>query len=145
MDHLENALEFLAAGNARIKLADYLPDRYDEFQALAEGIMQAKALGLVYEASVERSKARETYGHALHVLTAGGLTPAGKKWLLDAKEHEAKIEEARARRAARQQTVPAVQASQSKPEEILQLKPTFMGMGIDLKALWKRFRSWRAQ
>ncbi len=30
-----------------------------------------------------------------------------------------------------------------KPPDLVTLKPTFMGMSIDLKELWRRFRFWR--
>ncbi len=33
--------------------------------------------------------------------------------------------------------------SQQKPPELVTLKPTFMGMSIDLKELWRRFSAWR--
>lgn len=35
-----------------------------------------------------------------------------------------------------------VQAA-TKPAELVTLKPTFMGMSVDLKELWRRFAAWR--
>jgi hypothetical protein len=36
----------------------------------------------------------------------------------------------------------AAAVSQQKPSEILTLKPTFWGIGIDLKEVWRRARQW---
>jgi hypothetical protein len=37
----------------------------------------------------------------------------------------------------------SAQESRQKPAEVVTLKPTFMGMSIDLKELWRRFAAWR--
>ncbi|MGZ8222186.1 MAG: hypothetical protein ACXWT0_11120 [Methylobacter sp.] len=143
MDQLETSLALLSTGITQISVRDYPPDRYDEFQSLAEGIMQAKALGLVYEAQVERSKSRETYGHAVRVVTAGGLTPSGKTWLKEAADHAQKMKEAHERKAARTSASSDQPTPPTRTEEIIQLKPAFMGMSIDLKALWRRLATKR--
>ena len=37
----------------------------------------------------------------------------------------------------------SAQESRQKPTELITLKPTFMGMSIDLKELWRRFSAWQ--
>ncbi|MBS1161688.1 MAG: hypothetical protein H6R15_4107 [Proteobacteria bacterium] len=95
---------------------------------MAEALLEAKQSGLVYEAKAERSRARETYGHIKQVIVAGGLTPKGR--LL----HEQS-------QAAPFAAEPKV-TDRDRPEpEIIQLRPTFAGMSIDLKVLWKKWRA----
>ena len=100
---------------------------YADFQAMAEALLEAKESGLVYEAKAERSKGRETYGHVKQVLVAGGLTPKGKT-----------LQEQSRTMPATAELEPT--ARDLKEPEILQLRPTFAGMSIDLKALWRKWR-----
>jgi len=136
MDLIVPSLKLVADGLTSLAASDYPADKYEEFQAIAEGLVQAKATGFLYEVAVERSKARDTYNHVTRVLVAGGLTPSGKQWLKEDAEYEEK-------RAARAVAKAAKQSVEKQPiekqPEILQLKPAFMGVGIDLKALWRRY------
>lgn len=136
MDHLVALLKLVGDGLTKLDVADYPTEKYDDFQAIAEGLSQAAALGLIYKVVVQRSKARETYEHAVHVIVAGGLTPSGKQWLKDDAEHQEALRIGAARKAERK-------TPQKSEPEVFQLKPAFMGVSIDLKALWRRLRSKR--
>lgn len=136
MDLIVPSLKLVADGLISLAVSDYPADKYEEFQAIAEGLVQAKATGLLYEVVVERSKARDTYNHVTRVLVAGGLTPSGKQWLKEDAEYE---ERKKARAIAKATKQPVEKQSAEKHPEILQLKPAFMGFSIDLKALWRRF------
>ncbi|MGM9516692.1 hypothetical protein ACS5PK_20760 [Roseateles sp. DB2] len=131
MDNMVRSLKLVADGLSSLAVSDFPPDKYDEFQVIAEGLVQARATGLLYEVAVERSKNRATYGHATRFVVAGGLTPAGKQWL----QEDAEYEEKKKSRALAKAAKPAI----PKQPEILQLKPAFMGFSIDLKALWQRY------
>lgn len=135
MDQLVPSMKLVADGLTYLSASDFPPEKYDEFQAIAEGLVQAKAHGFLHKVAVERSKSRETYGHITQVVVAGGLTPSGKQWLAE----EAEYEEKGATRIA----LKAAKAPVEKQPEILQLKPAFMGVSVDLKALWRKFVAWR--
>lgn len=138
MDLIVPSLKLVAGGLTSLAVSDFPADKYEEFQAIAEGLVQARATGFLYEVAVERSKARDTYGHVTRVLVAGGLTPSGKQWLQEDAEYEEKKKAWALAKAAKQSV--EKQPVEKQPE-ILQLKPAFMGVGIDLKALWRRFFS----
>ncbi len=133
MDHLRTALKLVQDGVSCLALADYPSERYEEFQAIADGLVEAQKLGLVYEVVVQRSRARKTYGHATQILIPGGLTPSGKRWLQDTEAHPIGLIRNLANRSVQQ-------LPQKQPREIFQLRPTFMGVSIDLKALWRWIR-----
>lgn len=128
MTALKQALQFIASGQARCVSPASDAAEYLEFQAMAEALLEAKQSGLVYEAIAERSRTRETYGHIRQVIVAGGLTPKGR--LL----HE--------QSQATPFAVESKATDRERPEpEIIQLRPTFAGMSIDLKALWRKWRT----
>lgn len=137
MNRLVASLKLVADGLTDAAASDYPAEKYDEFQALVESLSEAKALGLVYEVAIQRSMLRATYNHAVRVLVAGGLTPAGKQWLSDYAEEQ---ERKKIRDAQRTAQIPSVK----QEPEVFQLKPTIWGMGVDLKALWRKFRARRS-
>lgn len=136
MDHLVSSLRLVADGLKDAAVSDYPAGKYDEFQALVESLSEAKALGFVYEVAVQRSMSRATYNHAVRVLVAGGLTPAGKRLLSSYAEEQERQKIPVAHRTAQ---IPSVK----QEPEVFQLKPTIWGIGVDLKALWRKFRARR--
>ena len=128
MTALEHALQFVASGQARCVAPASDAAEYSDFQAMAEALIEAKQSGLVYEAKAQRSTARETYGHIQQVIVAGGLTPKGR--LLHEQSQAAPF------------AVEPKATDRDHPEpEIIQLRPTFAGMSIDLKALWRKWHA----
>ena len=133
MSALRRALEVAQEGTKEFRSPASNALGYAEYQETAEALLEAKEAGLVYEAKEERSAARETYRHIKRVLVAGGLTPKGKIALQDFHTPRPVLEpEATTSRSA----------ERNEPE-IIQLKPTFAGISIDLKALWRKCRAKR--
>jgi len=128
MNALLRGLELVEAGATDISSPSVEDEGYVDFQAMAEALVEAKDVKLLYEVAVQRSKGRATYGHAVRVLVAGGITPKGRQFLDCA---QASVLE-----------IPLSPKPQVEKEpEILQLRPAFAGMSIDLKALWKKWQS----
>lgn len=125
---LRLALEL--AANGAVELVAPAPDaqNYAEFQALAEALVHAKEGGLVYEVNVERSRARETFENVKRVVISGGLTPRGRL----------AYEQSQAKPSAAE---PNATVREHKEPEIFQLRPTFAGVSIDLKALWRKWKA----
>ena len=121
MNALLRGLELVATGATDFQAPSVENEGYADFQAMTEALLEAKDAKLLYEVKVERSKGRATYGHAAKVHVAGGLTPKGREFVSSAKALPLEATTATAPKAG-------------KEAEILQLKPTFAGMSIDLKA-----------
>ena len=128
MNALIHGLELVASGATDLPAPSAESESYAEFQAMAEALVDAKDAKLLYEVAVQRSRGRENYGHAVRVLVAGGLTPKGKQFLVNAKASATEIPD-------------SPDAKPEKEPEIFQLRPTFAGMSIDLKALWRKWQS----
>ena len=128
MSALHRALKFAASGTTEFVAPAPDAEDYAEFQATAEALLEAKEGGLVYEAKAERSRARETFGHAKRVVVACGLTPRGRLLLEQQQSAPSAVE-------------PKSTIKDHKETEILQLRPTFAGTSIDLKALWRKLRA----
>lgn len=123
--YLRKALGLIDAGVWDWKCPSIEDPQYAAFQSITESILEAKNEGLIYEAAIERSRSRNSYMHITRAIIAGGLTPKGKRRLADLSKLTPSTNE-----------IP-----QDKKVEILQLKPSIYGIGIDLKALWKLLRS----
>ena len=129
---LLTGLNLVASGKDDLIAPTLGDDSYDEFQAMAEALIEAKDAGLIYDIAEQRSMSRKNYRHVARLLIPGGLTPKGKAFLKEIAQLPAATDESKAPEA------------KTEPE-ILQLRPTFAGMSIDLKALWKKWKSWRRQ
>ncbi|UXY16712.1 hypothetical protein N8I74_06735 [Chitiniphilus purpureus] len=128
MNPLIHGLESIVAGTTSFSAPPVESDAYNDFQAMAEALTEAKTAGLLYQVAVQRSRARATYDHAKTIVVSGGLTPKGREFLEAAK-------------VPPPEAATPTPAGVEKPAEILQLKPTFAGMSIDLKALWQKWKS----
>lgn len=130
MNALIRGLELVASGAENLSAPTPEDNDYYAFQAMTEALLEAKEAELLYEVKVQRSKKRATYGHAVRVSVPSGLTPKGREFLNSAKVPM--LEAAR---------ISTSDLKKERESEIFQLKPTFMGMGIDLKALWKKWQA----
>jgi hypothetical protein len=113
---LESVLGEIAGGKTLFTPAGQSEEDIESFQRVAKILEYANTHGLLDGYASHR----ESYtGHRwyVRVMVKNGLSYAGQQRL--------------------QSPPKSVEDSQ---EEILQLKPNFHGMGIDLKALWRRLR-----
>jgi hypothetical protein len=96
-------------------------------------IGRAKILGY----GVDVVKGKRAPDIAVHFPDSGHTTPEASAPV--PKEVEAQSSEPESPPQA------ASASAARKPAELITLKPTFMGMSIDLKELWWRFRAWLAK
>jgi hypothetical protein len=98
--------------------------QYHSFQSIAECVVEAKSLGLIYDLHIERSSAPHNLMHVVVLKVHGGLTLKGKRRLA---------------------TLSKIQDTTESPApfepEIVILQPNFYGVGVNLKALWSRLKS----
>ena len=129
---LLTGLDLIANGQTDIVAPSLDDEHYDEFQAMAEALVEAKNAKLIYHIAEQRSMSRKNYGHVVRLLVPGGLTPKGKEFLKEIAQSPVAPDSSKAPNA------------KTEPE-IIQLKPTFMGMSIDLKALAKKWMTWQRE
>ena len=80
MNPLFRALELVAAGTSDMAAPKLENIEYENFQAIAEALIEAENSKLIYKVAAQRSMARKTYGHIVRLIIAGGLTPKGKEF-----------------------------------------------------------------
>lgn len=129
MNPLLRALELAAAGTADISAPELENKEYENFQAIAEALVEAENSKLIYKIAVQRSMAIKTCGHVVRIIISGGLTPKGKEFFDQMKNSSHEI---------------SSEPSKKNDPEIFQLRPTFAGMSIDLKVLWKKWQNWKS-
>jgi len=88
-----------------------------DFQPIAKILVHAHKEGLL-ESCIPHKESQTAHGWYDLVLVRGGLSYKGEMFL----------------------TKPPSTVDDNKLSEIVQLKPSIYGIGIDLKALWKRWK-----
>jgi len=103
------------AGKTRFSPAPNDPDGLAQFQATAKALVFAKSEGFIESCFPHQTAQSGEWLYDL-VVVSGGLSHKGEEFLSS-----------------------AGQSHQAKPhEDILELKPNFMGFGINLNAAWRR-------
>lgn len=126
-------LEAIQSGTKELVSPDREDESYEAFQAMAEALIEAKEAQLLYQLAEQRSMSRETYGHVVRIITMGGLTPKGRDFLRA-------LHEPLTSGITTESTAPTTSSAPDK--EIFRLTPTFAGMSVDLKALWRKWATW---
>lgn len=116
MELMRNILSEIHSGKTHFKPNGESAEALDEFQAIAKRIESAKDSGYIKDAKVLRSKSHKSYNLARQVIALGPLTLEGEQFLNNSKGNK--------------KSAPSL-------ENIIQLKPSFFGFGIDLIAVYK--------
>ena len=117
MTALKSILEEIKAGTTSFAPASGKEEDMRDFQPIAKLLEYANTKGLL--ASYKPHKESST-GHRWYdlVLVSGGLSYEGEMFLASANEQV-----------------------EREAESIVHLKPNFYGVGVDLNALWKRWKN----
>lgn len=116
MDILRSILEEVKTGRTRFEPASAKDSDMWDFQPIAKVLIFAHNEGLL-ESCAPHKESRTANDWYDLALVRGGLTYKGEMFLAKPKDDTAK-----------------------KIEAIIQLKPTIYGVGIDLMAIWKRWK-----
>lgn len=116
MEDLRELLSQVNEGITSFKPKGNTKEELVEFQSTAKALLYAKDLGYVEEC---KSIREHVTGNAYHtvIITRGGLTYLGIRYL------------------KQQNTIP--QNKLSAAEEIVELRPNFFGLGVNLRAFWR--------
>jgi hypothetical protein len=117
MNTLTSMLEEIRAGTTRFAPISNSESDMRDFQPIAKILVYAHEEGLL-ESCVPHKESRTAHGWYDRVIVRGGLSYKGEMFL----------------------TKPPSTSDDTKLSEIVQLKPSIYGVGIDLKELWKRWK-----
>lgn len=117
MDTLREILQEIKKGTAAFEPASSADSDMEDFQAIAKTLVFADNEGLLEECKPHKESMTSHHWYDL-VLVNGGLSKKGEKYLAQVNE-----------------------SANEQVDEIIQLKPNFHGIGIDLKAAWKRWKN----
>lgn len=125
MNQIDIALKIVRNGTTKLEPDSSSETDISAFQPLAKALVYAHQQRWIHDVIVQRTSSRKNHGQIITVLISGGLTFEGEGHLYELESRASSLE------------------ATTKPStpDIFQLKPTFAGMSIDLKALWKKYRS----
>lgn len=116
MDTLRSVLEEIQAGTTVFRPAGTSERDMWDFQPIAKMLEYAQDEGLLANCVAHR-ESDSAHGWYDLILVRGGLSYKGERFLADERRDTDK-----------------------KLAEIIQLKPTIYGIGVDLKAIWERWK-----
>ena len=117
MDTLREILQEIKKGTTAFEPASSADSDMEDFQAIAKTLIFADDEGLL-EKCIPHKESMTSHGWYDLVLVNGGLSYKGEKFLAQVND-----------------------GANEPDDEIIQLKPTIYGIGIDLKAAWKRWKN----
>ena len=117
MDMLREILQEVKDGITTFEPASNAEPDMQDFQAIAKTLIFADAEDLL-EKCIPHKESQTSHGWYDLVLVDGGLSYKGEKFMAKADG-----------------------GTNEQEEEIIQLKPNIYGIGVDLKAAWKRWKN----
>lgn len=121
MDLLKDLLKEISEGKKIFKPEDASETSMEAFQPIAKALVHAKERGYLDKFNIHR-ESRTSHGWYDLVSVQGGLTYSGKEYL--------------ASRAS-----PTTPKEPRGEEDIIELRPNISGIGVNLNALWRRWKN----
>ncbi len=115
MDSLKEMLQEIQKGRTEFIPKGQSVEDMQDFQPIAKMLLYANNEGFL-ESYLDHKESETAHNFYDFILVKGGLSYQGELYLNDAKNESTK-----------------------SPEEIIQIKPNFFGISVDIKAFWKRY------
>lgn len=116
MNTLKSVLQEIQVGKVSFTPHSSGEQDMEEFQVIAKILLHADRRGLLESCKPHKESSTKNHWYDL-VMVNGGLSYDGEQYLARDKEED----------------------SDKELKEIIQLKPNIHGVGVDIKALWRRY------